>query len=96
MSTVTSVAPSARNASQLHDAARARRFLEALAERGGRLTLDALARRLDLPAVRLASLVAAMRRVLNLEGYATLSIEEESRTVVLNTEHVRTLFEVEV
>jgi hypothetical protein len=81
-----------RNARLGLDAERARRFLEALAERGGRLPFDALARRLDLPAVRLTGLVAAMRRVLNLDGYSTLTIDEASKTVIVNADIVQSLF----
>lgn len=84
-----------RNARLGLDAERARRFLEALAERGGTLPFDALARRLDLPAVRLTGLVAAMRRVLNLDGYSTLTMDEASNTVVVNAELVRSLFGVD-
>lgn len=84
-----------RNARLGLDAERARRFLEALAERGGTLPFDALARRLDLPAVRLTGLVAAMRRVLNLDGYSTLTLDEASKTVIVNTDLVRSLFGVD-
>jgi hypothetical protein len=84
-----------RNARLGLDADRARRFLETLAERGGRLPLDAMARQLDLPHVRLTGLVAAMRRVLNLDGYSTLSVDEASSTVVVNADLVRSLFGLE-
>jgi hypothetical protein len=81
-----------RNARLGLDAERARRFLEALAERGGRLPLDALARRLDLPQVRLTGLVAAMRRVLNVDGYSIVALDEASQTVAANVALLRDVF----
>lgn len=83
-----------RNARLGLDAERARRFLEALAERGGRLPLDAMARRLDLPHVRLSGLVAAMRRVLNLDGCSVLGFDEASATLELRLSVLRETFDL--
>jgi hypothetical protein len=63
---------------------RVRSILLALDERGGKLTRPALAQRLDLPALRLPGLLAALRRVLNVDGYPVLSVDEASDTVTLN------------
>jgi hypothetical protein len=61
-----------------------RAILVALDERGGKLTRSALAKRLDVPPLRLPGVLSALRRVLNVDGYAVLSIDETSDTVELN------------
>lgn len=71
-----------------------RHLLGALDERGGKLTRVALAQRLGLPLVRLGSFVAAARRVLNVEGYGVLTIDEASDTVELNRELLVAQFEL--
>jgi hypothetical protein len=63
---------------------RVRAILAALDERGGKLTRPALAKRLDVPVLRLAGMLSALRRVLNVDGYAVLSVDEASDTVELN------------
>jgi hypothetical protein len=63
---------------------RVRAILAALVERGGKLTRPALAKRLDVPVLRLAGMLSALRRVLNVDGYAVLSVDEASDTVELN------------
>jgi hypothetical protein len=63
---------------------RVRAILVALDERGGKLTRPALAKRLDVPVLRLAGMLSALRRVLNVDGYAVLSVDEASDTVELN------------
>ena len=64
--------------------ARVARVLAALDQRGGKLTRVALARVLDLPALRVDGIVVALRRMLNVDGYDVLSIEPDSQSVVLN------------
>lgn len=71
-----------------------RHLLTALDDRGGKLTRVALAHRLGLPLVRLGSFVAAARRVLNVEGYAVLRVDEASDTVELNRELLVSQFEL--
>ncbi|MGE3841405.1 MAG: BREX-2 system phosphatase PglZ [Vicinamibacterales bacterium] len=61
-----------------------RRLLVVLADRGGRMTNEALAHHLGLPVFRLASLVAATRRLLNVDGSPVLDVELASQTVILN------------
>src|SRR5690606_23700354 len=45
-------------------------ILAALDERGGKLTRAALAKKLGVPPLRVGGIVSALRRVLNVEGYA--------------------------
>ena len=70
-------------------------LLSALDERGGKLTRAALAHRLGLPLVRVASFIAAARRVLNVEGYAVVRFDEPSDTIELNRELLVAQFELE-
>ncbi len=65
------------------DDAQVREVLVAIAKRGGRVTRAALARDLALPEIRLQSLLSALRRLLNLDGYAVLLLDEASGTVIL-------------
>jgi hypothetical protein len=73
---------------------RIRALLEALDDRGGKLTQPALAQRLGLSPVRIRGTVAAVRRLLNVDGYDVLTLDEESDTVVLNLELLRVQFEI--
>jgi hypothetical protein len=61
-----------------------RLLLEALAERGGKLSRTALANRLSLAEVRMGGLLSAVRRVLNVDQSAVLSVDEASGSVELN------------
>lgn len=71
-----------------------RELLAALDDRGGKLTRAALVQRLGLPAVRVHGIVAAMRRLLNVDGYDILSVDDTSDTVALNAEMLRVQFEL--
>lgn len=71
-----------------------RRLLLAVTERGGRMTRSALAQRLGLPAFRVTGLVAASRRLLNVDGLQVLDVEEPSDTVIVNLPLLRQQFEV--
>ena len=70
-------------------------LLSALDERGGKLTRAALSHRLGLPLVRVASFMAAARRVLNVEGYAVVRFDEPSDTIELNLELLIAQFELQ-
>lgn len=59
-------------------------LLAALESFGGQATKAALARKMDLPAFRLAGLLPAVRRLLNVDGYAVLAVDDASDTVTLN------------
>ena len=63
---------------------RIRAILTALDARGGKLTGPALAEGLGVPLFRLGGIVSALRRVLNVDGYAVLSVDESSETIELN------------
>jgi hypothetical protein len=73
---------------------RARRILQALAERGGKLTRRALAARLGEAEVRLDGIIAAIQRLLNVDGYPVLSVDRPSDTVELNLELLAKQFEL--
>ena len=72
-----------------------RRLLLALTERGGRMTRVALAQRMGLPPYRLTTLVAATRRLLNVDGLQVLDVEEASDTVILNRPLLEQQFEID-
>lgn len=61
-----------------------RLLLTALAERGGKLSRSALANRLCLPEVRMGGLLSAVRRLLNVDQAAVISVDEAAGTVELN------------
>jgi PglZ domain len=61
-----------------------RKFLEALAVRGGATLKLTIAQQLGHPELRIAGIIAAIRRVLNVDGYAVLEVEEPSGTIRLN------------
>ncbi len=71
-----------------------RRLLGVLSERGGRMTRAALAQRMAVPPPRLAGLVAATRRLLNVDGIQVLEVETASETVVLNQSLLQQQFDV--
>ncbi|HCY61924.1 MAG TPA: BREX-2 system phosphatase PglZ [Oxalobacteraceae bacterium] len=61
-----------------------RLLLEALAERGGKLSRTALANRLALAEVRMGGLLSAVRRLLNVDQAAVLTVDEAAGSVELN------------
>jgi len=71
-----------------------RNFLQALDERGGTMLRSALAQKLGEPELRIPGIVAAMRRILNVEGYAVLAVEDASGSVVLNRQLLEVQFEL--
>ncbi len=71
-----------------------KRLLQALDERGGVLLKNALAQRTGEPEFRLNGLLAVLRRILNLDGYPILVVDDASGTVRLDRELLRTQFEV--
>ncbi len=71
---------------------RIRAILSALDARGGKLTGVALAERLGVPLFRLGGIVSALRRILNVEGYDVLSVDDSSQTIELNRELLDTQF----
>ena len=69
-----------------------RDVLRALDQRGGRLTLPALAHQLGLSLGRGQLLVAALQRILNIDGFGVLSLDRSSDTVTLDRGLLETQF----
>ena len=67
----------------------------ALTERGGKMTGAALALELEIPEFRLRGLIASAQRILNVDGYSILHLDEQSQTVELNVELMKRQFELE-
>lgn len=61
-------------------------LLEALGTQGGKLTSAALARKMQLPRFRLNGVVAAIQRILNVEGFPILVKDDASDTIELKLE----------
>ena len=60
------------------------RFLELLEARGGKMTRPALAMAMQIPRMRFPGLLAGLRRLLNVDGYAVLDVDDHADTVELN------------
>lgn len=71
-----------------------RKTLTALDERGGALLLPALAAKTGVPEFRLPGMLVSLRRILNVEGYPVLSLDENSGTVRLNRELLKSQFDL--
>ena len=71
-----------------------RRLLDALAERGGKLSKTAVAQRLNLPPLRLSGFLSAARRILNVDQSAVLMIDESTGTVELNQSLLEVQFQI--
>jgi hypothetical protein len=69
-----------------------RRLLEALAERGGKLSKSVVATRLALSPLRLSGFLSAARRVLNVDQSAVIVVDEATDTVELNLNLLRVQF----
>jgi hypothetical protein len=61
-----------------------RRLLVSLDERGGKLSRAALAQRLGVPELRLGGVLSAARRLLNVDQFPVLVVDETSGTVEFN------------
>jgi hypothetical protein len=71
-----------------------RALLAALTEAGGQMTKMAMARRMNLAPFRLTGQLLTLRKLLNVDGYPVLSIEDVSDTVSLNRALLETQFEL--
>ena len=71
-----------------------KRVLLALKDRQGSILKNVLAQCSGEPEIRLPGLLAMLRRILNVEGYPVLSVDEASGTVRLNLELLRTQFDL--
>jgi hypothetical protein len=71
-------------------------LIESLAHRGWTATPSALASALSVNAVQLNVRLAAARRLLNVEGYLVLDVDEASSTVKLNIELLAEQFGIQI
>ena len=71
-----------------------KRVLVALKERQGTVLKSVLAQCSGEPEIRLPGLLAMLRRILNVEGYPVLVVDETSGTVRLNFDLLRTQFDL--
>jgi hypothetical protein len=71
-----------------------KRVLLALKERQGTVLKSVLAQCSGEPEIRLPGLLAMLRRILNVEGYPVLVVDETSGTVRLNFDLLRTQFDL--
>lgn len=69
-----------------------RALLEALAERGGRMSKAALAQRLNLPLMRVSGFINAARRLVNVDQAHVLTLDEAEGSVTLNRGLLETQF----
>jgi hypothetical protein len=63
-----------------------RKLLLAVEEQGGKLTSNVLSRKVDVPAFRLSTILAAIQRVLNVEGYSILTKDDASDSIEIDRE----------
>ena len=73
---------------------RIRAVLAALDARGGRLTRTALGTVLGVPAFRIDGILSALRRLLNVDGYDVLAVDDASETVTLNRDLLLVQFDL--
>jgi hypothetical protein len=76
------------------DGARAEQALRALAARNGVLMKPALAQRVDLPQFRIDGFLSSFERVLNVDGYPVVSVDD-SETVRLDIDLLKKQFGLE-
>jgi hypothetical protein len=69
--------------------------LEALTGRAGKMTKVALARKLDMPLVRLPGVLSAVKRVLNIDQSQVLNLDEAVDVVELNITLLRKQFSLD-
>lgn len=69
-----------------------RGLLVLLEERKGSVLSATVAQRLNIPEFRVNSIVAAVQRVLNVEGYAVVAVDHAAKTITLNVELLRAQF----
>ncbi len=72
-----------------------RLILMALDERGGVILKNALSQRVQIPGLRINGVLAVLRRILNIDGYPVLTLDEDGETVRLNRPLLAKQFELE-
>jgi hypothetical protein len=81
-----------RDARATLDDERVAAMLEVLVAGGRRATMDTLAAGAGVPQHRMNTVVTALRKLLNVEGFAVLDIDDDGRTVKLNEPLLREQF----
>ncbi|MDI4636710.1 MULTISPECIES: BREX-2 system phosphatase PglZ [Halomonadaceae] len=71
-----------------------RRLLELLDQGKGSVMEAQVAKRLEIPSIRLRGFLSAIQKILNVDGYPVLKTDRESRTVVLDKESLKLQFEL--
>jgi hypothetical protein len=69
-------------------------LLTTIEARGGSMMKPALAQMLGVPLFRIDGLVQNVSRILNVDGYEVLSFERTTETIALNTNLLKTQFEI--
>jgi hypothetical protein len=69
-------------------------FLQALDERHGCSSRQMLAQTLGLPDVRLRQFLAGLQRLLNVDGYQIIAVDESAGTITLNRQLLEKHFQV--
>ena len=71
-----------------------REALVALEARRGRVPKRILAQAIQAPEFRLRGILAGLQRLLNVDGYQVLSVEEETETVLLDIALLKKQFQL--
>jgi hypothetical protein len=69
-------------------------LLKTIDARGGSIMKPSLAQALSVPLFRIDGLVQNISRILNVDGYEVLSFERATETIALNTNLLKTQFEI--
>jgi len=69
-------------------------LLRTIDARGGSIMKAPLAQALGVPLFRIDGLVQNISRILNVDGYEVLSFERTTETISLNTNLLKTQFEI--
>jgi PglZ domain len=72
-----------------------RLILVALNDRGGVILKNALSQRVQVPGLRMNGVLAVLRRILNIDGYPVLTVDEDGETIRLNRQLLLKQFELE-
>jgi hypothetical protein len=84
-----------RNSRVSIDEGQLRKLLELLHSGGGQQMQGTIAQQLKIPAFRANGFLARVQKILNVDGYAVLTIDRTSKTVKLNVESLKTQFEID-
>jgi hypothetical protein len=76
------------------DDARLSVLLNCIDERGGRTSLDQLAAAMQVPMFRMRGVLSTLQRMVNLDGFPVIAIEQATGTVSIDLALLRTQFEL--